>query len=271
MNKNIIISHVKHDPHFTVNKFHSHAQYEITYLFKGNRKYTIGSKVFSAAAHSFIFTNKNTSHKTEFEECPEYERFSIYFTDEFLTSHFNAEAVEDILKLFDTSVLKLTEQNVGFVEGILHKAESEYRLCGKYSPVLVELYTAELFIYILRMKLDSMSENFGMHHKSADFISQVTQYIIDNYSNPITLTDTAAYMHLSPSWFSSKFKTCAGLGFREYLTRVRVQKACEMLLDTNLSITQIAMDTGFNDSNYFGSAFKKVTGISPRNYRKNNT
>lgn len=268
---NIIIAHAKHIPRFATKKCHSHNQYEITYIFKGKRKYTIGDNEFWADDHSFVFTNRDVIHGVELEEGIEYERFSVYFTDEFLTSHFNAEAAADMRRAFDSPVLQLPAQNVDFVEDILRKMENEYRLCSKYSSALVELYTAELFVYILRMKLDSMSEFFNLNHRSADFISQVTQYIMANHSNSITLTDAAEYMHLSPSWFSSKFKTCTGLGFREYLTRIRVQKACEMLLDTNLSITQIAMDTGFNDSNYFGSAFKKVVGVSPRNYRKNNT
>ena len=60
-----------------------------------------------------------------------------------------------------------------------------------------------------------------------------------------------------------------GMGFKEYLNYVRLKHAQTALLTTNSSITDIALEYGFNDSNYFKDLFKKVYGKSPREYRKN--
>ena len=59
------------------------------------------------------------------------------------------------------------------------------------------------------------------------------------------------------------------MGFKEYISDVRIKNACEMLLNSSKSVTDIAFDCGFYDSNYFGDAFKSIKGMSPNKYRKN--
>ena len=70
------------------------------------------------------------------------------------------------------------------------------------------------------------------------------------------------------TYFSRRFKEVTGLGFREYLLNVRIQHSMQMLLKSELSVTQIATACGFSDGNYFGDIFKKITGKSPREFRK---
>ena len=90
------------------------------------------------------------------------------------------------------------------------------------------------------------------------------------YGNSATaLEDVAKKFNLSRSYLSKKFKSVTGFGFKEYIINVRIQHACELLLNTNKSITDIAFECGFNDSNYFGDAFRRTKGISPNKYRKN--
>ena len=86
-----------------------------------------------------------------------------------------------------------------------------------------------------------------------------------------SLEYVADKFNLSRSYLSKKFKTATGFGFKEYIINVRIQNACNLLLETNKSITDIAFECGFNDSNYFGDAFRKAKGISPHKYRKNET
>jgi YesN/AraC family two-component response regulator len=87
----------------------------------------------------------------------------------------------------------------------------------------------------------------------------------------LSLEYVADKFNLSRSYLSKKFKTATGFGFKEYIINVRIQNACNLLLETNKSITDIAFECGFNDSNYFGDAFRKAKGISPHKYRKNET
>ena len=115
-------------------------------------------------------------------------------------------------------------------------------------------------------------------------IQEVATYIYEHYADNLSLEYVADKFNLSRSYLSKKFKTATGLdlrlnseqetysfGFKEYIINVRIQNACNLLLETNKSITDIAFECGFNDSNYFGDAFRKAKGISPHKYRKNET
>ena len=100
-------------------------------------------------------------------------------------------------------------------------------------------------------------------------IKLATKYIYNNFRKPLTLEEVSSVASLSPTYFSKKFKLITGMGFKEYLNYVRLKHAQTALLTSDSSITDIALEYGFNDSNYFKDLFKKVYGKSPREYRKN--
>lgn len=83
-----------------------------------------------------------------------------------------------------------------------------------------------------------------------------------------TLQELARYAHLSPSHFSRVFRHATGTAPMTYLTRLRMQEAMRRLRQPDATITEIALATGFNDSNYFARQFKRHTGTTPRAYRR---
>ena len=80
---------------------------------------------------------------------------------------------------------------------------------------------------------------------------------------------TAELFNMSESSLSKKFKAFTGFRFREYLIYVRTHAAADFLVNTSLSITEIADKCGFADSNTMGGTFKKIMGEAPGSYRKN--
>ena len=94
------------------------------------------------------------------------------------------------------------------------------------------------------------------------------QYIQRHYSENITLEDVCAATGFSVSYFSALFKEETGEGFAKYLTRVRMERAKELLQETNLPVSEICTQVGYGDLKHFNQTFKKVTSLSPGQYRK---
>ena len=100
-------------------------------------------------------------------------------------------------------------------------------------------------------------------------ILHITEYIRAHYSEPLSLESLAGAAGLSPSYFSRRFKIVTGMRTMEYINYIRLTKASQELLSTDHTITEVAMHSGFSDSNYFKDSFRRTYGLSPRAYRKN--
>jgi two-component system response regulator YesN len=100
-------------------------------------------------------------------------------------------------------------------------------------------------------------------------IEQAKAYIADHYTNDLTLEIISEQINVSQTHFSRIFKLETGLNFVDYLTKVRLDKAIELLKATDMTIKQICFEVGFNDPNYFSKVFKKVLGVTPGEYKNN--
>jgi AraC-like DNA-binding protein/ligand-binding sensor protein len=99
-------------------------------------------------------------------------------------------------------------------------------------------------------------------------VRRARAYILANQSDPIDLAKVAQAMHVSTFYFCKMFKKATGLTFTEYLCRVRVEKAKNLLLNPHLRISEIAYDVGFQSLTHFNRVFRLVVGQSPTEYRE---
>jgi two-component system, response regulator YesN len=104
---------------------------------------------------------------------------------------------------------------------------------------------------------------------SAALIAKARSYIDANYANPtISLSQVAAQVLLSPTYFSVVFGREVGETFIEYLTNVRIRTAMELLRTTSLTSSEIAYRIGYHNPRYFYSVFRKVAGLPPNEFRR---
>ncbi|WP_127593264.1 response regulator transcription factor [Paenibacillus lautus] len=99
-------------------------------------------------------------------------------------------------------------------------------------------------------------------------MTRLLEYIQDHYADPITLTGVARQFHFNASYLSSYFAAYNGEGFSEYLNKIRLEKAMELLMTTEHTISDISASVGYSDQSYFTKVFKKQTGISPSQFRR---
>ena len=100
-------------------------------------------------------------------------------------------------------------------------------------------------------------------------IRQVLDYISQNYMNDITLLSVAQHVYMNHIYLSRLIKKETGENFLEILTRIRLQKACELLGDPELKTYEVAEMVGIKDAGYFSQVFRKYFGMTPSEYREN--
>ena len=101
------------------------------------------------------------------------------------------------------------------------------------------------------------------------YLDQAIQYIDSHYAEELSAAEVANACYISESYLSKLFRKKLDTSFSEYLNFVRIEKAKALLVNTNYMIYEIAEQTGFNTDKYFTMVFKKLTGISPRQYKQN--
>lgn len=99
-------------------------------------------------------------------------------------------------------------------------------------------------------------------------VSDVLGYMERHYAEPLGICELMNVAHMSQTSFMRTFRRIMGLAPIEHLIRLRIARACTLLQQKENRITEIALAVGFNDSNYFSRQFRRVTGISPREYRR---
>jgi AraC family transcriptional regulator of arabinose operon len=96
------------------------------------------------------------------------------------------------------------------------------------------------------------------------------KFLVDNISEPLTLELISEKANLNKTYFITLFKKLNGVTPWEYITARRIEKSFDLLRRVDMNILEIANTCGFNNASNFNRAFRKVTGLSPSEYRKRN-
>ncbi len=141
-------------------------------------------------------------------------------------------------------------------------------LVADYSDRMAGARTLQELADTFRTYLQTIGDFLSNKTTLSKEVSDVIRYIDDNYKRELTLAELAEVVHVSPNYLSSLFKKEAGINYADYLLQYRIDRAKELLLGTFSKTYEIAEQTGFANQSYFSRAFKKLTGMGPKEYRR---
>lgn len=133
-----------------------------------------------------------------------------------------------------------------------------------------------LLIYLLTLIFRCYDEKQELETTNSDFqkiysrISVVLEYISEHFAQEIKLEDLAKQVSLSHHYLCRCFKKVTGRTIFSYIEQLRIQNSCYLLKTTDMSIMEIALESGFNSVNFFNRTFKKILNITPKEYRQQN-
>ncbi len=234
---------------------HYHDKHELYYLVEGSTKYFIEDELFILNPGDLIFIPKGTYHKTRSNA----ERVLLSFDDEDLGGNMS----EYVKELFKGRHIIIKSKHQNKIKEILYKIEKEETEKSKGFRDMQNLYIRELLILLSRHKTVNGREEFTPSHQ---LVQDVAKYITANYAEDLSLQKLSERFCITPNYLSKQFKKLTGVGLNDYINITRVSAAEKFLVTTDLSITEISMQCGFNDSNYFAAVFKKIKGITPKKY-----
>ncbi|MCH5212999.1 MAG: helix-turn-helix transcriptional regulator [Oscillospiraceae bacterium] len=267
--KNIYVETLSVESAPDMSASHIHNYYEIYLLMEGQRRFFINHTLYDVMPYDVVLVNKGDVHLTTcVKENERYTRHLITFNDEFLDSLGTAFDKEQLIRVFDRKKIRIPEMMRNSLNMLVYKALGKISGEDVFDEYTVNLCIIELLINLNKCSASqssSMIDSISVYEKR---IQDVCRYMFNYYNQQITLEQMAKIAYMSPTYFSKKFKSVTGFGFREYLNYIRIKMATDMLMETRYSITEIASFCGYHDSNYFGDVFKRIVGSSPYKYRK---
>jgi AraC-like DNA-binding protein len=156
-------------------------------------------------------------------------------------------------------------KNMQFIESKLLELTNEYMTRKKYYDNKIRGYFLSIIGDIARCISTTNMGSESMNNK----VDLIIEYIHENYNNSITNEEIGAHFNFHSVYINRLMVRYTGSSLHQYLINYRISIAINLLQTTNKSITEIAYSVGFKDINYFSKYFKKLVGVSPKNYVAN--
>jgi len=254
----------KKHPHYTM-PYHWHAEFELIRILEGAFTVSIEEKVYLAIKGSTIMIPGGLLHSGIPHDCI-YECVVFDLNMLLKENDGNRKYIKQITNhelaintYFDPSYLNIHQTVWSLFDALICKKQ------GYQMIVRGSLY--QLFGIILsEAYYSSNPTRTARIHKRMMQLKQVLEYIEENYAFPLTLEELAGSVGMSRKYFCRFFREMTHQTAFEYLNYYRIERACYQLTTTDLSVTEVAYNCGFNDLSYFIKTFKKYKETTPKQY-----
>lgn len=268
MNKNVCILDLMQDD---IN-LHKHDFFELVYVTSGSAVQTLSDKTFTVQKGDYFIVDYGTYHN--YSSCKDFKIINCLFKPEFIDKTLVecdsfSRLITNYLIRFNYTILNHIPVNF-----IFHDINSEilthFQILreefNKMQPGHIELIRCHIIeILVLSMRNIARSDHFYNAHPAT---VKIMQYIDENFSNPVSLTELCKNMNFSLQYISTRFKSDTGMTFNHFLQKTRIEQSCRLLVETDLLISDVAHAVGYEDIKFFGKIFRQIVNTSPSKFRK---
>lgn len=260
----------------TMVKHHWHDEVEIVYFSEGNFRLEINMEPFAIRSECLYFINPGELHSIVTETMGSSEE-AIVFSPHILSfESYDPVQVQLIQPIQDGKLLLprcLLPDHAAFIpirDTFLDIMETYGQDCEPADDLTHQLYTKASLLRIFALlsagKLFIPSEK--NYDKRVDEIKKIITYIMEHYKEKLYVRDLAALVNMNEQYFCRFFKKAIGHSPMEYTNEYRIKQSMQLLKETDLPVTDICLECGFNHFGNFLKEFRKYTNTTPLKYRK---
>lgn len=255
--------------------WHWHDEFEFGHILGGSMLYKTNRHEFVLHKGDGIFVNAGVLHYLHpLEPVEEVRLQSQFFDKSFLAgasgSIFDIKYIAPVQEQKQLDAVPLYAADADKARFLERMGEGA-RLCLKgerFFEMRLRNLFSELWEYVYAWAMESSNNESSYNALEDERIKQMISYIQSHYSEKITVEMIALHVHISERECYRLFQNCLGTTPVEFLVSYRLQKAQEFLHYTDKSVLEVALETGFGTSSYFGKVFKQYHHITPGQYRK---
>jgi AraC-like DNA-binding protein len=255
-------------------QFHFHNAYEIALILKGNGRRIVGDSVDNFTNGDLILLAPNLPHASYSDKKYHVKETStkvhalvVYFHPDWITDqHINSPDFTPIKELLNhlKRGIRITGATHGVVVNYLQRMKDAD---GLKSFILLFQLLYDVAHSNDYTCLASTGYSNTYNESNIKKIHEVYKYVMENFTDKISLDDVAAIAHMTPSAFCKYFKSKTNKTFTYFVNEIRIGYACELLLNENLDISHICFQCGFNNFTSFNKSFRDFTKLTPSAYR----
>lgn len=248
-------------------KWHYHPEYELTLIVKGSGMRLVGDSYLPFQAGDLVLLGSEIPHTWE-SDANSHEDVAavvIQFSEDFIANFMNSEAFYKIKKLLQTSV-----RGLFFPNPLAMNIEQQMMTIATEKGVKQITALLNVLNDLSFDNYEPLASAFYLPKNSRENetrINTVFNYIKQNASSTILLEQAAASVHLTTGAFCKFFKRMTGKTFSDYVNEIRIGNACNLMVHTDKTIAQIAIESGFENQTYFNRVFLKKKNCTPKQFR----
>lgn len=250
---------------------HKHSDFEFSLVVSGKGVYALRDGACRIEAGDVFLFGANQVHCiTDTEGDEPMLLFNVQFESRLIWSPLSNMLNEKYLQLFNGKCEKLYGESptTARIAAIMQRLRQECRNRELGYQLMVKAYLYEMIGELIRGCGVSFAENDPTRRESLLCVDRAMTYINEHLDAPLTLEEIANYAGFSRTYFTTVFSELNGLSTWNYITIRRIEKSCELLKTTDLSVIEIAERCGYSNLSNFNRMFLRIVGSSPRDYRR---
>jgi AraC-like DNA-binding protein/mannose-6-phosphate isomerase-like protein (cupin superfamily) len=250
--------------------FHWHSNLEIGYCVSGKGWFYFGSKTYEVEAGDVFIVNNMEPHIAQ-SSASEPSRYLFLYFDPALVEDREKELLAPFVYQPQKFQNKIPAGAQGTVEigALMHAIQRELRQRKSAYRSMARIDLLKICVLLLRhYGNETTSKKFNQAYNVYVKLQPALAFVKDNFREPIELADVAHHINLSVSRTGHLFKEALGKGYKEFLLSLRMTEAKKLLLQTELPVTDICLQCGYQSLTPFYRSFKLAVGLSPHEYRK---